>query len=100
LFDKYEEDIMTKSDLVDVMAGKAKISKTDAQLAIEALIAAITGALKKGDKVTLVGFGTFDVAKRAAREGVNPQTRQKIKIKASKAPRFKAGKLLKAAVNK
>ena len=99
-FDKYEEDIMTKSDLVDVLAGKAKISKTDAQLAIEALIATITGALKKGDKVTLVGFGTFDVAKRAAREGVNPQTRQKIKIKASKAPRFKAGKLLKAAVNK
>ena len=58
------------------------------------------GALKKGDKITLTGFGTFDVMKRAAREGVNPQTRQKIKIKASKAPRFKAGKAFKDAVNK
>jgi len=91
---------MTKSDLVDVVAGKAKISKTAALDAVDAFTAAVTGALKKGNKVTLVGFGTFDVAKRAAREGVNPQTRQKIKIKASKAPRFRAGKLLKAAVNK
>ena len=91
---------MTKTDLVDVIAGKAKISKTASLTAVDALTEAITSALKKGDKVTLVGFGTFDVVKRAAREGVNPQTRQKIKIKASKAPRFKAGKLLKAAVNK
>ncbi|MCU0577390.1 MAG: HU family DNA-binding protein [Desulfobacterota bacterium] len=91
---------MTKSDLVDVVAGKGKISKATATEAVDALIDAIAGALKKGDKVTLVGFGTFDVAKRAAREGVNPQTRQKIKIKASKAPRFKAGKALKDAVNK
>jgi DNA-binding protein HU-beta len=91
---------MTKTDLVDVIAGKAKITKVAALGAVDAFIESITGALKKGDKVTLVGFGTFDVVKRAAREGVNPQTRQKIKIKASKAPRFKAGKLLKAAVNK
>jgi len=91
---------MTKTDLVDVIAGKAKISKSAALAALDALTEAITGALKKGDKITLVGFGTFDVAKRAAREGVNPRTRQKIKIKASKAPRFRAGKLLKDAVNK
>jgi len=91
---------VTKSDLVNVIAGKVKISKTAALEAVDALLESIAGALKKGDKVTLVGFGTFDVAKRAAREGVNPQTRQKIKIKASKAPRFKAGKALKDAVNK
>jgi DNA-binding protein HU-beta len=91
---------MTKTDLVDVIAGKVKISKSAALEAVDALLELITSALKKGDKVTLVGFGTFDVAKRAAREGVNPQTRQKIKIKASKAPRFKAGKALKDAVNK
>jgi DNA-binding protein HU-beta len=91
---------MTKSDLVNVIAGKVKISKTAALEAVDALLESITSVLKKGDKVTLVGFGTFDVAKRAAREGVNPQTQQKIKIKASKAPRFKAGKALKDAVNK
>jgi DNA-binding protein HU-beta len=91
---------MTKTDLVDTITGKVKISKAAALEAVDAFTEAITGALKKGDKVTLIGFGTFDVAKRAAREGVNPQTRQKIKIKAIKAPRFKAGKLLKDAVNK
>jgi DNA-binding protein HU-beta len=91
---------MTKTDLVDVVAGKVKMSKTAALEAVDALLESITSALKKGDKVTLVGFGTFDVAKRAARVGVNPQTRQKIKIKASKAPRFKAGRELKDAVNK
>ena len=91
---------MTKSDLVNVIAGKVKISKTAALEAVDALLESIASVLKKGDKVTLVGFGTFDVAKRAAREGVNPQTQQKIKIKASKAPRFKAGKALKDAVNK
>jgi DNA-binding protein HU-beta len=91
---------MTKTDLVDVIAGKVKISKSAALEAVDAFIESITGALKKGDKVTLIGFGTFDVAKRAAREGVNPQTRQKIKIKASKAPRFKAGKAFKDKVNK
>ncbi len=91
---------MTKSDLVDVIAKKVKLSKSAALEAIDALTESITGALKKGDKVTLIGFGTFNVVKRAAREGVNPQTRQKIKIKASKAPRFKAGKVLKDTVNR
>jgi len=91
---------MTKTDLVDVIAGKVKISKVAALEAVDALTEAITGALKKGDKVTLIGFGNFDVAKRAARTGMNPQTMQKIKIKASKAPRFKAGKAFKDVVNK
>ena len=91
---------MTKTDLVNVVASKVKISKSAALEVMDAFTDAIASALKKSDKVTLVGFGTFDVAKRAAREGVNPQTRQKIKIKASKAPRFKAGKALKDAVNK
>jgi DNA-binding protein HU-beta len=91
---------MTKTDLVDAIAGKVKISKATALEAVDALTDAITGALKKGDKVTLIGFGTFDVVKRAAREGVNPKTRQKINIKASKSPRFKAGKAFKAVVNK
>jgi DNA-binding protein HU-beta len=91
---------MTKTDLVDAIAGKVKISKSAALEAVDVFTESITVALKKGDKVTLIGFGTFDVAKRAARDGVNPQTRQKIKIKASKAPRFKAGKALKEAVNK
>lgn len=91
---------MTKADLVDVLAGKGKVTKAAALEAVDALTESIAGALKKGEKVTLVGFGTFDVAKRAAREGVNPQTRQKIKIKARKAPRFKAGKALKDAVSK
>ena len=91
---------MKKTDLVDVIAGKVKISKATALEAIDAFTDSITGALKKGDKVTLIGFGTFDVVKRAAREGVNPKTRQKINIKASKSPRFKAGKAFKAVVNK
>ena len=65
---------MTKTDLVDAIAGKAKISKAASLAAVDAFIGAITNVLKKGDKVTLVGFGTFDVAIRAAREGVNPQT--------------------------
>jgi DNA-binding protein HU-beta len=91
---------MTKTDLVDVIAGKAKIPKSASLAALDALTEAITGALKKGDKVTLVGFGTFNVAKRAARTGTNPRTKEKIKIKASKAPRFKAGKPFKDVVNK
>ncbi len=90
---------MTKTDLVDILARKTGITKTGAVEAIDVITQTIADALKKGDKVTLIGFGTFDVAHRAAREGVNPQTRQKIKIKASKAPRFKAGKALKDAVN-
>ena len=91
---------MTKTDLVDVIAGKAKISKVAALEAIDAFTEAITAALKKGDKVTLIGFGTFAVAKRAARTGMNPRTKEKIKIKASKAPKFKAGQAFKDAVKK
>jgi DNA-binding protein HU-beta len=91
---------MTKTELVDVVANKAGLPKAKVLDAIDAITDAIQGALKKGDKVTLVGFGTFEVAKRAARTGVNPRTREKIKIKASKAPRFKAGKAFKDAVKK
>lgn len=91
---------MTKTELISVVANKAGIPKAAAEKAINATTEAIQGALKKGDKVTLVGFGTFDVAKRAARQGVNPRTRETIKIKASKAPRFRPGKAFKEAVNK
>jgi DNA-binding protein HU-beta len=91
---------MTKSDLVNVVAAKTGMTKNASAVIVDSMLDAIKGALKKGDKVTLVGFGTFQVAKRAARSGVNPRTRQKIKIKASKTPRFKAGKALKDAVKK
>ena len=91
---------MTKVELIAAVANDANLTKKDAEAAVNSTLNAITNALKEGDKVTLVGFGSFDVAKRAARMGVNPRTRQKIKIKASKAPRFKAGKALKDAVNK
>jgi len=91
---------MTKTDLANIIARKAAIPKTAAMEAVDTLTGVITSALKKGDKVTLMGFGSFHVINRAARTGVNPQTREKIKIKASKTPRFKAGKALKDAVNK
>ena len=89
---------MTKTELVDVVAKKTGLPKTKALEAIDAFTGAIQSALKKGDKVSLVGFGTFDVSKRAARDGVNPKTKEKIKIKACKAPKFKAGKHLKDIV--
>ena len=90
---------MTKADLVNAMAEKAGLSKTDAEEALKAFIETVTGALKSGDKVALVGFGTFSVGERAARTGQNPQTGEKIQIAAAKAPKFKAGKALKDAVN-
>ena len=90
---------MTKTELVDAIAGKVGLSKAKSADALTAFTDAIIGALKKGDKVTLVGFGTFEVTKRAARAGVNPRTKEKIKIKASKAPRFRPGQALKDAVN-
>ena len=90
---------MTKGDLVDKIASGADISKSAAEKALKAAIDGITAALKKGDKVSLVGFGTFDVSKRAARKGRNPQTGAEINIKASNVPKFKAGKALKDAVN-
>ena len=90
---------MNKTELVEAMAAQAKISKTDADKAVKALVDVVTKELKKGEKVTLIGFGTFEVSKRSARKGRNPQTGAEIKIKASKAPKFKAGKALKDAVN-
>ena len=90
---------MNKTELVEAVAEAADLSKTDAGKAVDAVLDVITGALKKGDQVTLVGFGTFEVRDRAARTGRNPKTGEAIQIKASKAPAFKAGKALKDAVN-
>ena len=89
---------MNKSELVSAIADTAELTKADAGRALDAMVDAITKALKKGETVTLVGFGTFSVRKRAAREGRNPQTGATIKIKASKSPAFKAGKGLKDAL--
>jgi len=91
---------MNKNDLIAEVAKKAGFSKTDTAKAVDAFVGVVTGALKKGDEVRLVGFGTFSVASRAATEGRNPRTGAKIKIPASKQPKFKAGKGLKDAVNK
>lgn len=91
---------MNKTELVAAVAAKAEISKKDAEAAVSATVAAITEALADGEKVALVGFGTFDVKERAARTGLNPRTKEKIEIPASKAPAFKAGKALKDAINK
>ena len=90
---------MNKSELIDAVAKQADLTKVDAAKAIDATTAAITKALKKGDTVTLIGFGTFKVSARAARTGRNPQTGKEIKIAARKAPGFSAGKALKDAVN-
>ena len=90
---------MKKTDVVNAVADAADLSKADAGRALDAFINVITKALQAGDSVTLTGFGTFAVRKRAARQGRNPQTGATIKIKASKNPGFKAGKALKAAVN-
>lgn len=90
---------MNKSELIEVIAKDADISKAAAGRALDSAIAAITKSLKKGDDVTLVGFGSFSVGKRAARTGRNPQTGATIKIKAAKVPKFRAGKALKDAVN-
>ncbi len=91
---------MNKADLVAAIADNAGLSKKDAEASLKAFTDVVAAELKKGGKVQLVGFGTFEVAKRAAREGRNPQTKEVIKIKASKAPKFKAGKALKDLVNK
>lgn len=90
---------MNKSDLIDAIAQSADISKVAAGRALDATVDAIKEALKKGDAVSLVGFGTFKVGKRAARTGRNPRTGETIKIKAAKVPKFTAGKGLKDAVN-
>ncbi len=90
---------MNKTELVAAIADKTGLSKKDAEKALKAFTDTVAGELKKGGKVQLVGFGTFEVASRAAREGRNPQTGKAMKIAASKAPKFKAGMALKAAVN-
>ena len=90
---------MNKTDLIDAIAAKADISKKDAETALKATIESIEEALKNNEKVVLVGFGTFSVKERAARTGRNPSTGKSIKIAASKAPAFKAGKELKDIVN-
>ena len=91
---------MNKADLIAKIAEEAELSKKSAEAALNAFIGAVESALKKGDKVQLVGFGSFEVRKRAARKGRNPQTKEEIKIPASKAPVFKACKALKYLVNK
>ncbi len=91
---------MNKSELIDAVASKAELSKKDSEKAVTAVVEAVKAALAKGDKVQLVGFGTFEVRKRNARTGLNPQTKKAIKIPATKVPAFKAGKALKDAVAK
>lgn len=91
---------MNKAELVAAIAAQAELSKKDSEKALKAFIDIVTDELVKGEKVQLVGFGTFEVSTRPARTGRNPQTKQNITIAASKAPKFKAGKALKDVVNK
>lgn len=90
---------MNKNELIDAVATNSGLSKADAGRAVDAVVGSITGALKSGDSVSLIGFGTFDVRSRAARTGRNPRTGEEIQIAAAKNPAFKAGKALKDAVN-
>lgn len=91
---------MTKAELINAVAQKTELSKKDSEKAVVAVIDAISETLAAGEKVALVGFGTFEVKERAAREGINPRTKEKIEIPASKLPAFKAGKALKEVVSK
>ena len=91
---------MKKSELVAIMAEKADLKRVEAEKALNAFVDAVTEALTKGDKISLVGFGSFETKKRAARKGKNPQTGAEINIAASTVPTFKAGRGLKDAVNK
>ncbi len=90
---------MNKTELIAAIAEKAGLTKKDAEAAVKAFTEVIAEELKKGEKVTMVGFGTFEVSERAARSGRNPRTGETMEIKASKAPKFKAGKALKDAIN-
>ena len=90
---------MNKAELVSAIAEKTELKKVEAEKAVKAFVDVVTEELKKGGKVQLVGFGTFEVSKRAEREGRNPQTKKTIKIPASNAAKFKAGKALKEAIN-
>ncbi|MEE3484744.1 MAG: HU family DNA-binding protein [Bacteroidales bacterium] len=92
-------NLMNKTELIDAVAEKSGLTKADSKKAVDAITAAITGALKSGDKVALVGFGTFSVKENPAREGINPLTKKKIKIAAKKVAKFKAGSELNKAVN-
>ncbi len=91
---------MNKSELIDAVASKGNLTKKDSEAAVNAVVEAVKDALAKGDKVQLVGFGTFEVRNRNARTGLNPQTKEAIKIPATRVPAFKAGKALKDAVAK
>ena len=91
---------MNKAELVAAMAEKTELSKKDAEAALKAFTDVVAEELKKGEKIQLVGFGTFEVKERAAREGINPRTKEKIEIPSSKLPSFKAGKALKEIVSK
>jgi len=90
---------MNKTELINAIAGKSGLNKKNSEAALNAFVGSVEEALKAGDKVVLVGFGTFEVRKRAARKGRNPQTKQEITIPESKAPVFKAGKGLKDIIN-
>lgn len=90
---------MNRTELVAAIAEKTELSKKDAEMALKAFTEVVADELKKGEKIQLVGFGTFEVSGRAAREGRNPQTGETMTISASKSPKFKAGKALKDAVN-
>jgi DNA-binding protein HU-beta len=90
---------MNKTELVAAIAEKTELSKKDSEKALKAFIDVVTEELAKGEKIQLVGFGTFEVSERAAREGRNPQTGETMKIEASKSPKFKAGKALKDVIN-
>ena len=90
---------MNKTEFVAAMAEQTNLSKKDAEAALKAFVDVVSEELKKGEKVQLVGFGTFEVSERAAREGRNPQTGETMEIKASKTPKFKAGKALKDMMN-
>jgi DNA-binding protein HU-beta len=98
-FNKKESRNMNKAELIDAVSGRTGLQKADATKAVDAVFDAITAALKSGDGVSLLGFGTFTVKARAARAGRNPRTGETIEIAASKVPGFKAGKALKDAVN-
>lgn len=95
---KKQNTFMTKEDLIEAVAAKLGGSKKQGQEAVEAMLDAITASLAKGETVTVTGFGTFSVSKRAARQGVNPRTGEKLQIAARTVPKFKAGKALKDAV--
>ena len=90
---------MNRTELVAAMAEKSQLSKKDAESALKAFIDVVSEEMQKGEKIQLVGFGTFEVSERAAREGRNPQSGEPMTIAASKAPKFKAGKALKDAIN-